>query len=145
MYKEKFCAVVKSIVTSGAYEGKLDAALAFLERSMSKLPDYVTTVFNMEVAMQTLRFRLEPEDYRAKVMELDHSRKIAHDCAIDALNCINRMCEKSSAELFFAGDSSDRYEVAEFCGKVVEEIFGERLSNKEIKETLDGLIESAKN
>lgn len=143
MYREKFSELVKAISASKDFEGKLDTALAYLERSMSCFPAYVTSVFNMETLMPTLRFRLEPEDYREKVMELDRSRKRFHDSAIDAINGINRMCDKCGVEPFFAGDTSDRNAVAEFCGEVVEDVFKKRASNQEIRNILRDLTENS--
>lgn len=143
MYKEKFVNLVNGITVTKAYEGKTDAALSYLERSMTAFPSYVSSVTNMETALQTLRFRLEPEDYRDKVVELDRNRKHSHDCAIDAINGINRMCKMCGVELLFTGDTSDRYAVADFCGEIVMELFEKRLTNQAIKETLQNLKKSA--
>ena len=136
-----YCNLVKAISASKEFEGKLDICLSYLERSMSSFPAYVTSVFNMETLMPTLRFRLEPADYREKVMELDMNRKRFHDSAIDAINGINRLCEKCGVELLFAGDTSDRNAVAEFCGSIVQEIFEKRTSNQGIRNILRDLTE----
>ena len=64
--------------------GTRDDLLRMIESNMNLLLDYVCAVFNMETQLPIFRFRLDGEDYRDAVMELDQRRRRAHNAAISA-------------------------------------------------------------
>lgn len=116
MYKERFVNLVK------AANGDEDT-LALIEDQMNNLASYVDSVYAMEVQIQTLRFRLEGEDYREAVSALDKRRRSAHEAAIAGCSILNRVAKMVGVEDMYSGNLEDRHEVAEFCIAVVDELF----------------------
>lgn len=131
MYKERFELLVKAA-------GNDEDILTLIEDSMNALSSYVSTVYAMEVQIQTLRFRLEGAEYRDAVMELDKRRRSAHEAAIASCSVLNRVASIIGSEAMYAGNLDDRYEVADFCIAIVEELFHGRT-----KCTVDELLKSA--
>lgn len=116
MYKERFVNLVK------AANGDEDT-LTLIEDQMNNLASYVDSVYAMEVQIQTLRFRLEGEDYREAVSALDKRRRSAHEAAIAGCSILNRVAKMVGVEDMYSGNLEDRHEVAEFCIAVVDELF----------------------
>ncbi len=99
----------------------------FVADQMDNFRRYVNSVVEMEIRLPLLRMRCSSiEDYQEKVMELDKKRRSSHECAIDSCNILNRLSEKLGLPAFFEGDTNDRYEVADFCLQVINELFLER-------------------
>lgn len=67
----------------------------------------------------------EPEEYREHLVNLDKSRKIAHDSLIVSTRLLNKLCRLYDIEPIYKGSDS-RIEVAEFAKQVVDEFFAER-------------------
>ena len=88
MYKTNFITLVNS------YNDDEDA-LDLIETNMNNLNGYVSAVYAMEVQIQTLRFRLDGEDYREAVTNLDKRRRNAHEAAIAACSILNRGCRSA--------------------------------------------------
>lgn len=131
MYKERFELLVKAA-------GNDEDILTLIEDSMNTLSSYVSAVYAMEVQIQTLRFRLEGAEYRDAVMELDKRRRSAHEAAIASCSVLNRVASILGTEVMYTGNLDDRYEVADFCIAIVEELFHGRT-----KCTVDELLKSA--
>lgn len=131
MYKERFELLVKAA-------GNDEDILTLIEDSMNALSSYVNAVYAMEVQIQTLRFRLEGAEYRDAVMELDKRRRSAHEAAIASCSVLNRVASIIGSEAMYTGNLDDRYEVADFCIAIVEELFHGRT-----KRTVDELLKSA--
>lgn len=130
MYKTNFIALVN------AYS-KDEDALELIETIMSNLNNYVSAVYAMEVQIQTLRFRLEGDEYREAVTNMDRRRRIAHEAAIAACSMLNRLAGLEGVEPLYSGNLEDRNEVAEFCIAIVDELFHGR-SRCTVKELLEG-------
>lgn len=128
MYKNKFVALVD------AYRND-EMALELIENNMDSLNAYVTAVYAMEVQLQTLRFRLEGEEYRDAVMTIDRRRRNAHEAAIASCSVLNRIAAMEGVAPIYDGDLNDRYQVADFCIAIVEELFKGRT-----KCTIDELL-----
>lgn len=124
MLREKFNTLVQRIKDeSGAY-WKED--LETVEDSIKQCGRYIKTVNDMESAITSARFRMEPEDYREYIMNLDRSRKIEHDALIVSVRVLNRLCSIYRVDPIFTGDLENRIEVAEFAKAVVDEMFETR-------------------
>lgn len=130
MYKTNFIALVN------AYS-KDEDALELIETNMNNLNNYVSAVYAMEVQIQTLRFRLEGDEYREAVTNLDRRRRSAHEAAIAACSILNRLAGLEGVEPLYSGNLEDRNEVAEFCIAIVDELFHGR-SRCTVKELLEG-------
>lgn len=116
MYREKFIALVKAA-------NKNADVLTVIEDQMNNLGSYVSTVYAMEVQMQTLRFRLDGEEYRDAITTLDSRRRSAHEAAIAGCSVLNRVAGMLGAAPLYAGSLEDRHEVADFCISIVDELF----------------------
>ena len=129
MYKTNFIALVN------AYS-KDEDALELIETNMNNLNNYVSAVYAMEVQIQTLRFRLEGDEYREAVTNLDRRRRSAHEAAIAACSILNRLAGLEGVEPLYSGNLEDRNEVAEFCIAIVDDLFHGR-SRCTVKELLE--------
>ena len=135
--KETFLALVNAYANS-------TPALQVIQRSMNALGEYVNSVYSMEYKMEILRFRLEPEDFRDAVMEMDRARRNAHEAAIDACRILNRICEQAGIENFYTGNLAERLEVADFCLEVVSALFEDRVGvRKSLQEWVDAVEKMA--
>ena len=116
-----------------------DDDLDFVIDEMKNIIKYVSVVENMESQLPILRFRFEGEAYISRVENLDKTRRAAHETAIGAVSALNRLCKSYGLEPFYIGDEQNRYQVADFCGNVVNELFVERDRNPKrlIKERLE--------
>jgi hypothetical protein len=94
------------------------------------------------------KYRLEPEEYRNLLSELDRSRKIKHDALISDLNIINRYLFKKYGKeipeggLFFGNVERfyDRETIADWAGKVYEIFVRKEEVNEKEKEIMESKI-----
>jgi len=100
--------------------------LKHVEETINDCASYVETVVNMENAITTARFRLEPEEYQQYLTRLDQSRKLSHDSLIVSVRVLNRFCRLYDCEPVFEGDTGSRVQIAEFARGVTVNYFDER-------------------
>lgn len=122
--KSKFENLVNAI-KAGAGEDANDY-LDILEKDMYSLGEYVDSVTKMETSIVIARARLEGEALRDRVMQLDKNRRDCHELAIMGIKRMNRFAKNFEVEPIYAGDVDDRYAIADFCMKTVEELFSNR-------------------
>lgn len=123
MWKEKLSGLTSTIEKSNSEFAKED--IETVELYIKKCGEYIKAVNDMESAIATARFRMEGEDYRQYIMNLDRTRKIVHDDLINSTKLINRLCEIYGYPKIYTG-SWDRIEVAEFAKQIVNEFFEKR-------------------
>ena len=116
MLKEKYSALVAVLSVD-------EEMLEFVSERMAHLCNYVDRVVQMEYSIPLLRARYEGQDLIDKIENLDRARRSAHELAIAAVRQLNRLCVAEGVEKLFSGDESDRYQIADFCGLVVNELF----------------------
>ena len=87
---------------------------------------YIEAVNAMESVQLTQRILLEPEEYRAKLIESDKRRKNVHDGLIANVTILNRLCIMADLAPIYKGDVESRIEIAEFAMAVVTEMFNTR-------------------
>lgn len=106
----------------------------FIYDCMNTYRKYVNAVVRMEIRIPLIRLRMEPEDLQYEIMQMDATRRRCHDAAIDACNMLNRLSERLGLPVFFEGDTKERYQVADFCLKVCQELFlnGQKTSISEL-------------
>ena len=75
----------------------------------------------------TWRFRLEGDEFRDRVMDLDRRRKTAHDAMLGRVASLNRICSMVGCPAFFEGDVEDRHAVADYAITVVRSLFASRV------------------
>lgn len=76
--------------------------LKSIDMLFGRFEDYVNTIYNMERLLPILKFRYEGQEYRDHVMDLDSSRRSAHEAAMASCRTINRICESVGLEHMFA-------------------------------------------
>lgn len=100
--------------------------LEIINSDMNALELYVQSVYTMEVTIPVVRARYEGEEVRDRITALDRNRRAAHERAIIAVKRLNRFSGILGVAPLFEGDVNDRYQIADFCHKVVSEIFSNR-------------------
>lgn len=119
-----------------ANENKDTELVEFIGDQVNSFRKYVNSVVEMEIRIPVARFRMETEDFQRFVENLDSNRRKIHETAIDACRILNRICGMMGLEMFYPGDLEDRYQVADFCLKVVSEFFrnGQHIDIQELAE-----------
>jgi len=116
-------------------------ALVNFERTLNSMADYVAAVSRMESGLQIARFRMDGDEYRDYIQDLDRGRRSAHDAMLGRISSVNRVCDMAGCVRFYDGDIEDRYAAAEYAGIVVKELFRNRAEkNKPI--TLSEILAS---
>lgn len=119
MYKERVEELTK-------YFEKDDLVIEMISDTINLANDYVNKVVTMENSINILRLRLEPYDYRQRVQELDNNRRLTHNALIVSIKALNRVCSMENLEPLFKGNIEDRYEIADWAGELINEIFKNR-------------------
>ena len=94
-----------------------------VERSLLSFADYANIVIREQIMVPMWRLRLDPEDFRGKVQEIDNQRRNHHEAAIASVSYLNRLCSTIGVELFSDIDTSDRYAVADMVGDFIIELY----------------------
>ena len=134
--KKNFIALVNAC-------GARDDLLKMIERDMALLLDYVCVIFNMETQLPMLRFRLDGEDYRDAVMELDQRRRRAHNAAISGVAALCRMAAMRNVAPIFDGvfdmddRAFDRNVIGDFCVAAVNALVMDREKPATIQNMLE--------
>ncbi len=123
--KFQFQMLVKELQTLEDIDVSRDA-IAYIEDIIKTCGEYVERVTTMEAALTVARYRMEGEEYREYVSNLDRSRRIAHDAIVANTAILCRYCRLANVPLIYTGDLKSRYEVAEFAFMVTAEFFKER-------------------
>ena len=96
-----------------SFDHDKDDALDFLASQLKAFPDYVNIVVNEQIMMPIYQAKYEGQEYRDAVMDIDKSRRIAHDSAISSVNILNRACDRHGVSLFADIDTSDRHSLSQ--------------------------------
>lgn len=117
--------------------------LSMIERNMGLLLNYVCAVYNMEIQLPILNMRLEGEDFRDAVQDLDRRRRHAHDAAISGTAALCRMAAAKNVAPMFDGifdaesRNFDRNIVGDFCMAAVDALVMDRTTPVTIQSMLD--------
>lgn len=124
MYKELFV----NLADAAAKAENGEKITGMIELNMEALVDYVKSVYMLEVSLTVARVRLgeDSREFAEHVAELDRKRRVCHEAAIASVSALNRMCDFFKVARVFDGDIDNRYEVADFCGNMVDEVFKSR-------------------
>lgn len=99
----------------------------FVGSRLNRLPEYVQAVARYDNTVTLAYATMEGQDLRDRVESADRSRRMAHDCAIDAINILNRAFDSAGVEPFADIDTKDRSAVADFAGRFTIEAFDRQL------------------
>lgn len=100
--------------------------MEMVEDIVNDFSSYIKKVADMENAINVARFRMEGQEYRDHITNLDTQRRIAHNASIVRVKVLNRLCKLNDLDSIYTGDIDNRNEVAEFCMVVTKELFDER-------------------
>ena len=125
-YKKTVLIIKKDEVAVRLLEGLVDAATRYFGR-----------VIQMETRLATAKFRLDGEDLRSLIEDLDRSRKYAHDALISDLHIFNRYLVKKYGEDLVEENIKggifpnpeairDRLAIADWAGDLLYGIYKER-------------------
>lgn len=118
MIKERIDHIVAELQekSDSTTERKLD----YIQKMIQSAVNYVRTVVVMGAQMDIAKFRMEPEDYRMFVEQLDCNRRLAHNSFIIKLNVVNRICLDLGFDPIYDGPDH-RADKGEFAFSLVEE------------------------
>lgn len=121
---EQYDLLVRNVAAT-AKTGDADAEMDIqdIKRVMDSFCNYVNTVDMTEMRIHIAYARLEGNELRDAIQLYDTSRRNAHESAIASASAINRYARFYGAGKIFLGDSSDRYQVADFCLEVAVKLF----------------------
>lgn len=119
MYKEIFSRFIQEVSHD-------KDCLELLEDLIEACSNYVASVNDLEAALLSARYRMEAEEYRKYIADLENNRTRAHNALIANVKIINRLCSMNKLEPMFKCNLSNREEVAEEAIKVVDDLFSNR-------------------
>lgn len=157
MYKERITAIAKA-----AHQDYLNSEdhydqSEFLCQQLDRITNYHNTVVNMEHQMEFQRFRLEGQDYRDFVEDLNQKRIMSHQGMIDGVIIVNRFADKHNIPRLYDGpvdedmrykDANTRFGIAEFADDYCSEMFKAGIGKsveQEHKKVVGDLLKKAEN
>ena len=142
MYKERIANLMKAVKGTEYEQDDLE----FIESRMNTFTGYMSHDAWMEVRMQRLQIEgVDGEYWRDTAMDLDKTRRMKHDLAMDAINQLNRMSKMYELEPFYDGpvDHEHRTKVGDVISDIVNEYFKDRDPGKlEKKDLMDDFAEA---
>lgn len=96
----------------------------YIQGVLKNCSEYATLVAQQEQRIQVARFRMEPNDYREFVQNIDYNRRLAHNCLMKGVDKLNNWCAKFGvAKIAYEVDLEDRESYGAFALRVVNEYF----------------------
>lgn len=96
----------------------------YIQGVLKNCSEYATFVAQQEQRIQVARFRMEPNDYREFVQNIDYNRRLAHNCLMKGVDKLNNWCAKFGvAKIAYEVDPKDRESYGTFALRVVNEYF----------------------
>lgn len=125
-------------------------ALVYIEKDMNAFANYVQAVYTMEtklVLAQSL-YNHDIEKLSQIRYNLDSQRRNCHELAISAIKQLCIFANVKNVEPLYNGNLEDRYEIADFCRKVVLHFFDAGLTGTSVSHSfphknLEALVHSA--
>ena len=118
MYRNRIAKLKTAIMQSN--DPHQERLLSHVQNMIEYAAAYIECVMQMESRIEMLQFRMEPEDYRIAVEQMDSRRKSMHDALISIVNMVNRFCDNFEQEKIFQGDN-DRISIAQFAFDLAKE------------------------
>lgn len=106
------------------YEEARECAEETISDAIRSFANYACCVAHMQRMIQVwiMTSHYEGQEFRDKVEDLDHKRRIAHDAAIANLSMLNRICDMLDVERFEV-NLNDRYAVGDWIGMFCAELY----------------------
>lgn len=105
------------------FDGDVDDAVETIEKALFSFPNYANIVIREQIMVPMWRIRLEADDFRERVQDIDRQRHNYHEAAIASVNILNRICGLIGVDYFADIDTNDRYAVADMVGDFVIELY----------------------
>lgn len=126
MYKEKL-EQLKNIISEGNDPYK-DDDISMIQDGINTMGEYISSVINMESAIQFAQIRMDAEEFRTYVQSLDIARRHSHNGCLASINLINRLAVLNGLEEIFNIEGLDRTQIADnIIKQVVDEYFQNRV------------------
>lgn len=109
---------------TGDYDAEQDSR--DFAKAFESFHEYVLNVDMSETQIRLAYARFEGAELRERVAHYDSMRRAYHERAIANTSLVNNMARFYGIGKIFIGDSTDRYDVADFCLQVTNEIFLKR-------------------
>ena len=136
----------KAIMEQMKDSDDLRDVLSFVDDQVDQFRKYFNAVYRHVVGGEAVRLLnmsgyMDKETMCSRIMDLDESRKRAHDAAISACSTLNRMCDRFGVEKFCpeverdaTGKETNRGEIADFVGKYVYNVYQRGIHKQPIQE-----------
>ena len=127
-FREKERALLNAMKANNfaVFDGDSEDAYDLIGECLTSFPEYANAVVRMEVLMPVYQERYDGQEFRDHVTQLDNTRRTYHNAACSSIGILNRICEQHGLEPFADIDVNDRYQVADFVGQFVAEIYEDR-------------------
>lgn len=122
MFRERIELLLDSISDSSDVEYS-DTVQELIESAA----EYMKRVVVLEAARSTAKHKMEGEEYREYIQQLDSSRSSAHNKLISNVKLVNRLCKQNGTPSVFEGDEDKRIEIADFAQLMMDEYFSTRI------------------
>jgi len=88
--------------------------------------EYISSIIKMENTINVAKTRLEANEYRETITNLDNRRTGSHNLVISDVKVLSKVSILYKLPPIFTGDVNSRIEVAQFAKQYVDELFNER-------------------
>ena len=94
-----------------------------LQMMIKNCTGYIDKVIQYVTSPSLINMKMDGEDRRAAIEQLDIDRHNAHEALISSVKMVNRICQLHHLEPIYDGDISNRYDIALFAEKLVSEVY----------------------
>lgn len=136
----------KAIVSRETEKEFIKSDLDEVDFRLDAFRNYFNAVYHHVIGVESARFRctagyISSEQLKDKIMELDNSRRIAHESAINACSVLNRLCDMHGVEHLCPEVQKDergvvinRDEIADFAGQFVYNTYQKGINGPSLEE-----------
>jgi len=122
--KIKIIELMKKIENQNSENKDLENEM--IENLAKDCVEYISSIINMENAINLAKTRLEGNEYRKLITNFDKRRTDTHNVVISDVKVLNKVSVLYELPLIFNGDVNSRIEVAKFAKQYIDELFNER-------------------
>lgn len=116
----------KLMASAAAGDEDARSDLEFLSGIVGACTEYISKVDEFEMKTAASKISDSGDSYRTVFEACDRSRHNAHESAIAKVSALNRMSSLYGVGPVFTGDTSNRYNIGDFCGELGLWIFTSR-------------------
>lgn len=98
-----------------------------IQDTINSCAEYTNAVVK-HVTASNVNYFAPTQERATHMVNFDRSRRLAHEALISSVVSLNRFLRMEGMELFYDGDESDRYEIADFAIVVTELVAKEEIA-----------------